>query len=239
MAKKTRKPQPRRAPAPAEPPQMIDLEQFESVADALKKIEPGDRYLNVARLLTQYGGEGMPMTIEGMFWSSMLTRIGGLHGASAREIGHSNPHAAFPLIRTWAETIVMLIYVTDHPEYIDALTDTPRRGGRKRKSIQALINYASRQATGMKTVYADLSEATHFGSIAMWASHTPTEKDGVLTVSWTSYPRFRDERQQLIACGQVLELSDVSVTLLENFFDRYLRPLTKSSIDVQLRAVDD
>lgn len=76
---------------------------------------------------------------------------------------------------------MLVIYVLDHPEYVEALARHPRelgKDGPKRKNIQALISYAKEHVPGMKAVYAELSEVTHFGSKAMWAFATPVESSG-------------------------------------------------------------
>jgi hypothetical protein len=81
----------------------------------------------------------------------MITRSEGLHSATAREIREGNPHAVFPLIRALAENVVLMIYVNDHPRYISLLTARPSelpKDGPKRKSIQSLINYATKHASG-------------------------------------------------------------------------------------------
>jgi len=83
------------------------------------------------------------------------------------------------------------------------------KDGPKRKSIQSLMQYASKHAIGIKAVYAELSEATHFGAIAMWASHSiESEDESGLQTLWTSHPRWRNDEQALIACAQTLELAD-------------------------------
>src|SRR5438876_6683298 len=210
------------------PPKMLDLSQFASLDEAMTRVEPGDRYLEVGKVLMPLG-EGMPMTLATFFWFSMITRSEGLHGAIAREIREGNPHAVFPLIRAFAEAVVLVIYVIDHPKYVDVLSARPSelpKGGPKRKSIQALISYASRHATGMKDIYAELSEATHFGAIAMWASLTIEGEDesGMHTI-WPSYPRWRSEDQALIACAQTLELADAMEFLLRRFCDQHVLPL--------------
>ena len=134
-------------------------------------------------------------------------------------------------MRAFAETVVLLVYVLDHPDYVNVLAARPReqRGG-KRKSLQALIHYASTQAPGMKEVYAELSEATHFGAIAMWAAHyiEGDETSGYRT-SWTSYPRWRNEEQALIACAQTLELARAAENLLRVFAARHVLPLATSA----------
>lgn len=194
------------------PPRRLDLGQFDSVEDALSKIEPGDRYLEVGKIAMRYckDGEGLPLTLPVLFWFSMITRSQGLHDAIVREIAQGNPHAVFPLIRAFAESVVLAHYVSDHPEYVKALIDHPRNSGKdgpRRKTIQALIAYAKDHAPGMKDVYAELSEATHFGSTAMWASVTPEEGEHF---TWASSPRWRSDEQALIACAQTLELAGMA-----------------------------
>jgi hypothetical protein len=205
---------------------MLNLAQFESLDDALEKIAPRDRYLEVGKLIMPAARERLPLTLATFFWFSMITRSEGLHGAIVREIREENPHAVFPLIRAFAEAVILLIYVHDHPSYISLLTARPSelpKDGPKRKSIQALINYATQQASGMKAVYAELSEATHFGAIAMWASHDVVDEDasGART-TWTSYPRWGSEEQALVACAQTLELADAMEGLLTQFCKRHL-----------------
>jgi hypothetical protein len=207
---------------------MLDLSQFASLDDALEKIALGDRYLEVGKLMMPAAREPIPLTLLTFFWQSMITRSEGLHGAIVREIREGNPHAVFPLIRAFAEAVVLVLYVNDHPTYVSLLTARPSelpKGGPKRKSIQALINYASKHASGMKAVYAELSEATHFGAIAMWASHEIVDEDssGAQT-SWASYPRWRSEEQALVACAQTLELADAMESLLTEFCKRHVLP---------------
>lgn len=78
----------------------------------------------------------------------------------------------------------------------------------------------------MKDVYAELSEATHFGAIAMWASLTiEGEGESGLRTTWASYPRWRNEEQALIACAQTLELASAMESLLRQCFERHVLPL--------------
>lgn len=90
--------------------------------------------------------------------------------------------------------------------------------------MQALINYAARRFEGFKDVYADLSEIGHFGSISMWASMTVDEGKDDGSFTWTSYPRWRNEQQALIACAQTLELAEATQSLLQEFAERHLIP---------------
>jgi hypothetical protein len=177
-------------------------------------------------------GEGMPVTIAPMFWFSMISRTEGLHQAIAREIRAGNPHAVFPLLRAFAEAVVLVIYVLDHPKYIDLQTERARdlpKNGPKRKSMQSLIQYASKHAAGMKSVYAELSEATHFGAVAMWASHSVEGDDesGYHT-SWSSGPHWRNDEQAMVACAQTLELAEGMEYFLRAFAVRHVLPLRQT-----------
>lgn len=129
---------------------MLDLTQFASLEDALAKVEPGERYLDLGRELMAVATEFEPNAIT-MFWFSMVARGQALHSAIAREAREENPHAVSPLIRALTEAVIMMAYTVDHPAYIDVINilarDLPKEGP-KRKSIQALINYASKQAPG-------------------------------------------------------------------------------------------
>ena len=212
-------------------PKKLDLAQFASLEDAFARVEPGQRYVDVGSVLLPFG-DGMPMTMPVVFWFSMISRAQGLHEAIAREIRAGNPHAVFPLIRAFAEAVVLVIYVLDHPKYIDLLTeragDLPKDGP-KRKSMQSLIQYASKHATGMKDVYAELSEATHFGAIAMWASHSiEGDDESGLHTSWSSHPRWRSDEQAMIACAQALELADGMEYFLREFAVRHVLPLLQA-----------
>ena len=221
-------------PRPAGTPKMVDLKQFASLEDAFEKVKPGDRYLEVGKVLMPLGEAGMPMTLPTLFWFSMITRSQGLHAAIAREIQEGNPHAAFPLIRAFAESVVLTLYVLDHPRYVQVLiqraSELPKDGP-KRKSIQALISYASKHAPGMKDVYADLSEATHFGAVAMWASHNLKGDDtSGYSTTWASSPEWRSDDQALTACAQTLELAEGMEALLRQFAERHVLPLRDAAI---------
>jgi hypothetical protein len=204
----------------AEPP-MLDVGQFESLDDAMNRAEPGS-YADLAE--ASLPKPPFDFTYLHLFFMSMVTRTQGLHDAIAREIRHENPHAVFPLMRALAEAVVLMIYVIDHPEYVRVLTvrasELDKRGP-KRKSLQRLINYAQSHAPGMKRVYAELSEITHFGSIALWSAHSldPTRERGI---SWSSAPRWHDEHMALVACAQVIELAGAMEGFLREFAARYL-----------------
>lgn len=206
-------------------PRMLDLSIFTSLDDALEQIHVGDRYIEIAAPILE-PFEGRPFGMTYVFFSSMLTRITALHEAIEREARRENPHSVFPLLRAFAETVVVLIYVNDHPEYIGAISDRPderTKNAPKRKSIQAQISHASKQAPGMKAVYADLSEMTHFGSAALWSPFTavPREESGA-GFEWSSAARWKHPEDALIACALTLELAEAASAFLQRFGVQHL-----------------
>ena len=103
----------------------------------------------------------------------------------------------------------------------------PRRRRRlpARKSIQAIIDYLSRSgiAEQFGIVYAELCEITHFGSIALWNTHRLDDAEDRM-LSWTSYPQWRDDREALVACAQLLELSEAMEEGVRRLGDALVAP---------------
>jgi hypothetical protein len=205
----------------------LDLAQFASLQDAISQVAPGDRYVKVGAGFAAVGGE-VPASLIGLFWLSMIARAEGLHQAIAREIEHGNPHATLPLVRALTEAVVLLIYVVDHPDYVDLVTVRASElppGRESRESVHALIAYASTQAPGLERVYAELSEGADFGATAMWAAHQVDDDAGPgLLFSWRSAPRWRGDEQAMVACAQTLELADAMEAYLRRFAQRHLGP---------------
>jgi hypothetical protein len=200
----------------ADEPELLDLSQFASLDDAISNVQTGRIYEEVSTpYLQAIHADGRLFYLD-LFFMSAITRARSLHEGIAREIAAANPHATFPLIRQFAETVALVFYVSDHPAYVNALTDRPRDLPRniKRKTPQALVNYMSKHARHFGEVYAELCEITHYGSTAMWSTIRPDKADpGHIT--WSSKPDWRDERQALIACAQTLELVDAMQTALK------------------------
>jgi hypothetical protein len=210
--------------------ELLDLSQFSSVDDAIKKIEIGDRYTHV---FVEIVSQPMDMDERFLFFSSIISRSVGLHAAIVREVRESNPHAVLPLLRALAEDVLLLMYVIDNPKYVKAVSERAKdlpRNGPKRKSIQALISHSASVAPGFKLVYSELSEGTHFGAIAMWMSHSTSKSDvpGVAAKwKWSSAPHWRSDNDALTACAQLLELADCMEVFLRRFAVRFILPLTK------------
>jgi len=210
---------------------MVDLTQFATADDALDKIDLGERYL---RQYKRFIRQGMDLNTLVIFYSSMVSRSVALHSAISREIRQSNPHAVLPMMRAFAEDVLVLIYVIDKPKYVNSLLsrlrDLPEQAP-KRKSVQTLLNHAAPVAPGFKMVYSELCEGTHFGTVALWTSHSVVEsddEDSAGTWSWQSAPHWRADKDMLIACAQLLELADAMEAYLEIFGDKFLAAMSEA-----------
>jgi len=58
---------------------------------------------------------------------------------------------------------------------------------------------------GMSAVYGELSEYAHFRKLAVYNTIVP--EDGSRNINWTDAPRWRSEKELLVACAQLRELS--------------------------------
>lgn len=142
--------------------EMLDLSQFSDIDDALSQLRDSRVYEQT--LKDALGGQ-LPLTLLAMFAMSACTRFRGLHEAVVREVAASNPHAVFPLNRAFAETVLTVAYMLDHPDYVEHIVD--RRGDQpkalRRLPISAMIDHVAPDAPGFRHVYDELCEITHFG----------------------------------------------------------------------------
>jgi hypothetical protein len=192
---------------------MLNLEQFESPEAAKAAVLVQGVFEHELR--SALSGT-TNLTLLTMFVMSIGVRARGLYDAIAREISKDNPYAVFPLMRQFAETVAVAFYTADHPSYVEALKTAEREkppGAPRRKSVRALVSYMERvHAEQFGLVYDELSEVTHFGSLALWIAH---RAHGDRRVSWTSVPSWKAESQLYVACAQLLELREAMVAAIE------------------------
>jgi len=200
-------------------PVLLDLSQFSSPEQAMLAIERDRGFDNAVKpVLTQAIESMAGPTMLLAFCQSSITRARGLYEGVVREVRASNHPAVFVLMRQLAETVAVVRYVADNPNYLPALLRPEKDwkpGEARRKSISSLIDYMDRKhSTQFKAVYAELSELTHFASTAIWNSHVIVD-DEARKVVWNSRPVWRDQRTLYIACAQALELgSEMELALL-------------------------
>lgn len=194
-------------------PVLVDISGLGSLDQAIERISVPKVFDElVGQIMRSYidrGGEWSPMFA---FLGSAASRGRALHEAVVREITASNPPASITLLRQLAETVAMAFYVSDHPTYVTVLATSPSakpKGAPNRKSMQALINHMDRNYSHQfGTVYSEMCEMTHFGTSALWSSHRITDvPGGAPRVSWNSAPTWKYERDGLVCCALLLELT--------------------------------
>lgn len=191
----------------------LDLSRFQTADDAIARAAEGcpSRYTEVAK---RHLFGTTDMSVGSMLFESFVSRLRGLHEGVVREIAASNPHSALPLIRAWVEVVTIGLYVLRHPTYVDFLAHRPSADGPARKSFEAMFHAVREDASQLKLVYRQLSDYSHFASLAVWNAHSIDDAEQGMT-SWTDVPRWRDERHFQIACAQAHELASASFETLD------------------------
>jgi hypothetical protein len=205
---------------------LVDLTQFESVAQAKSVIGRSQGFDDcVKQDLTAAIDKSEAFTSDLAFVLSSISRSRALHESIVREIGHDNPQAVFTLMRQFAETVALIRYTADHSRYFDTVVRDPQDlqpGMMRHRSTQALINHMdATYSTQFKLVYSTLCDMSHFGALAVWNAHR-IEPEEEMRTSWSSAPRWRSEEECLIACAQLLELSNEMELCLKALIRAYL-----------------
>jgi len=52
-----------------------------------------------------------------------------------------------------------------------------------------------------------MCEMTHFGTSALWSSHSVMNDNGKVTFSWSSVPKWKNEKDAIVCCALLLELT--------------------------------
>lgn len=206
-------------------PVLVDLSQFESL-DHAKRIIQRDRGFDDSVKSDLVGAveASEHLSSDLAFVLSAISRSRALHEAIVREIGYDNPQAVFTLMRQFAETVALIRYTADHPHYFDTVVRDPQDlepGMLKHRSTQSLINHMdSMYSLQFKPVYAQLCDMSHFGATAVWNSHRLESQEEFRT-SWSSSPRWRSDQECLVACAQLLELSEEMEQALKSLVQAY------------------
>lgn len=192
---------------------LLDLSGMEDREQAMARASHGcpEAYTAVAK---KHMVGTTDLTTGFMLFGSFVSRMRGLHEGVVREIGSNNPHAVLPLIRAWLETITIGLYVLRKPTYVEYLLHGPGNSRPAKKSFQAMFHAVREDASQLELVYRQLSEYSHFGSLAVWNAHS-IENESEQTVTWTDAPRWRDTQHFRIACAQAHELAVAGLDVLD------------------------
>lgn len=137
-----------------------------------------------------------------------------LHEAAIQMTEAENSHAAFTLLRAYAENMAAILYAKDHPNLAANWWDVDGHG----IPIGKITNHAQTLLGGFKGIYDQLSQYAHpqargllgFSSITDWQ-----------TVQWSSAPHFRSANDWLVAYAWIVELADATHLLLYEFAQQY------------------
>lgn len=200
----------------------LDLSGMEDRDRAISIASAGcpTRYTEVAE---KHMAKQAVLTQGFMLFGSFVSRMRGLHEGVVREIANNNPHAAFPLIRAWVETVTIGLYLLRNPAYSEFLLEGPGNNRPAKKSFQAMFHAVRDDAGQLELVYRQLSDYSHFGSLGVWNAHSLDDRDGQ-RVTWTDVPRWRDEQHFQIACAQTAELAEAGLRTLDDLGAMLIRP---------------
>lgn len=161
-------------------------------------------------------GSADDLTLLTMVFQGFVARAQGLHEGSVQMIEAGNPHAAFTLLRAYAENAAAILYAMDHPNVAHHWWD-PEGHGIK---VGKITNHAATRFGGFKDIYDQLSKFAHPQAKGLLASTTiADEEEG--TMEWSSAPRFKRLEDQMIAYGWAVELAEASRHLLYEFAKKY------------------
>jgi hypothetical protein len=160
-------------------------------------------------------GSSVAIDTHLVVFQGFMARAQAFHEAAIAAIDAGNPHAAFTLLRAYAENAAALLYAKDKPEVVDRFWREVDGHG---ISIGKITNYADRRFGGFRGIYAQLSRYAHPQAMAILASSRVT--DG-RTVDWSSSPRFKRSADAIIAYAWTVELAKATRHLLFEFAATY------------------
>jgi hypothetical protein len=149
-----------------------------------------------------------------LVFQGFVARGQGLHEAAVAAAKAENPHAAFTLLRAYAENAAGLLYAKDEPAEVVRFWDPDGHA----IPIGRITNHADSRFGGFRAIYGQLSQFAHPQALGILASTVITD-DGALR--WVSAPRFKNPDEQLLAYAWVVELAEATRHLLYEFAQRH------------------
>jgi hypothetical protein len=137
------------------------------------------------------------------------------HESAIAAIDAGNPHAAFTLLRAYAENAAAILYVKDKPESFDRFWQGADGQGIR---IGEITSYANQRFLGFRAIYGQLSSYAHPRAMAILSSSQVREGR---TVNWSSAPRFKRPEDAIVAYAWTVELAQATRHLLYEFAATY------------------
>jgi hypothetical protein len=205
-------------------PDFVDPSQFASISDALEALHPHSLYNDLApKYFSNSPAEpGIPQLVL----QALLVRMNGLHQGIHRELVNDNPFGVWPLMRSFFELEVAMLYVSRHPQLISAFAERPSANAPNTISLPSMQKLLHKVRDAIPTgvhAYREFSDMAHTGVLATWSAFNTTRNDdGTLNLEWSSQPRFR-EGQLLIAAAQLKQLSESTIFIFQDLAQKILK----------------
>ncbi len=168
-----------------------------------KILEPARRVL----------GSSQQITLRLVVFQGFVARAQALHEGATQMVAAENPHAAFTLLRAYAENAAAILYAKDHPNRVQDFSDTEGHG----IPIGSITNYARKRFGGFKGIYDQISKFAHPQALGLLASSSIKDT----SMQWASAPHFQQAEDQLLAYAWVVELAEATRHLLYEFAKQY------------------
>ena len=183
-------------------------------------------FTTVARLDDERWLKGSPLLFVGAAGARGL----GLSLALARE-GRLNRHAAWPLLRSLVDTVMVALEVRRNPAYANVVIHRPQewQPGEARHRSQKLIANARSEAPRLKPLWDFLSDGDHFGPLgfAQAVESQWQAPDGTFSVMITSDPAWHDDRSHIVIGRHTASLLQGLTLTLEQIMADQLPPRTR------------
>lgn len=154
---------------------VLDAETGATAAMAAREkiLEPAERVL----------GSSQQITLRLVVFQGFVARAQALHEGATQMVAAENPHAAFTLLRAYAENAAAILYAKDHPNRVQDFSDTEGHG----IPIGSITNYARKRFDGFKGIYDQLSKFAHPQALGLLASSSIKDT----SMQWASAPHFQ------------------------------------------------
>lgn len=172
-----------------------------------------DRILEPARRVLE---STTYFTVLIIVFQGFVARAQCLHEGSVQMTEAGNSHAAFTLLRAYAENAAAILYAKDHPNVVGHWSNPDGHG----IPIGKITNHAAKRLVGFKGIYDQLSRFAHPHAKGLLASSRMKDLEET-TVEWSSAPHFKILEDQLIAYAWAVELAEASRHLLYEFAQEY------------------
>ena len=161
-----------------------DLGIHDAASGAAAARASRERILEPARRVL---GTSQEVTTRLAVFQGFVARAQCLHEAATQMIDAENPHAAFTLLRAYAENTAAILYAKDHPNRVEHFWDTEGHGVK----IGTITNNAGKRFGGFKGIYDQLSKFAHPQAAGLLASSSISEDNTVIWGLGSALPEVR------------------------------------------------